>query len=154
MAWDEWEQLKTAAAERHSTRMQLNQLPGDQNGTSSGGSGASGSLRSDKKAWSSAGQGVGDLRDNISKALAKLEDGQKGLGKDSQCLTAAAQREVHTSWEGYVGKVRGRCEKLSGLLEKVGNDQLRTDESISAEIAKLKTEYKDTPTAGGQSKGR
>lgn len=27
MAWDEWEQLKSEAAEKSSARMQLNQLP-------------------------------------------------------------------------------------------------------------------------------
>ncbi|MEU6088982.1 hypothetical protein ABZ865_19585 [Streptomyces sp. NPDC047085] len=154
MAWEEWEQAKAAAVERQSAHMQLNQIPSDPGGTSSGGGGVSGKLRSDKAAWSTAGNGVGDLRDNISKALAKLGEGQKGLGEDSGCLTAAAQREVHTSWERYVGDVSGRCEKLAGLLEKVGNDQLRTDEAIKAEIAKVKTEYEDTPAAGGQSKGR
>ncbi|TVZ75923.1 hypothetical protein [Streptomyces sp. BK340] len=153
MAWDEWEQLKAAAVERQSAHMQLNQLPADLGGTSSGG-GVSGKLRSDKAAWSTAGDGVGDLRDNISKALAQLGEGQKGLGKDSGCLTAAAQREVHTSWERYVGDVSGRCDKLAGLLEKVGNDQLRTDEAIKAEIAKVKTAYEDTPAVGGQSRGR
>ena len=89
MAWDEWEQLKTTAAERHSTRMRLNQTPGDQNGTSSGGTGASGRLRSDKKAWAAAGQGVGDLRDSIGKALTKLEHGTPGLGKASGCSTGS-----------------------------------------------------------------
>jgi hypothetical protein len=29
MAWDEWEQLKAGAAERHSAEMQLNQASGD-----------------------------------------------------------------------------------------------------------------------------
>jgi hypothetical protein len=154
VAWEEWEQLKAAAAERHSARVQLNQLLADQGGTSSGSSGASGELRSDKKAWSAAGEGVGGLRGNIAKALAKLQDGQKGLGKDSECSTAAAQREVHTSWERYVRNVSGRCEKLAGLLEKVGTDQLRTDEAIRDEIAKLKIEYEDTPAVGGQSKSR
>ncbi|OIJ87762.1 hypothetical protein BIV25_38050 [Streptomyces sp. MUSC 14] len=149
MAWDEWEQLKAAAADRSTGRMQIDHLADPV-----GGGGVSGKLRSDKAAWSKVGGDVGDLRGNISKALAKLADGQKGLGKDSGCLTTAAQREVHTSWEHYVGNVSGRCEKLSGLLDKVGNDQLRTDEAISAEIAKLKTEYKDTPAVGGQSKGR
>jgi hypothetical protein len=32
MAWDEWEQLKSDAAQRGSTQMQLNQLPADQGG--------------------------------------------------------------------------------------------------------------------------
>ncbi|MEV6839146.1 hypothetical protein AB0N17_32355 [Streptomyces sp. NPDC051133] len=150
MAWEEWEHLKAAAAERSTGRMQIDHLA-DPGG---GGGGVPGNLRSDKAAWSKAGADVGELRGNISKALAKLEDGQKGLGKDSGCLTAAAQQEVHTSWERYVGNVSGRCDKLSGLLDKVGNDQLRTDEAISDEIAKLKTEYKDTSAVGGQSKGR
>ncbi|WP_329374276.1 hypothetical protein [Streptomyces sp. NBC_01483] len=39
MAWDEWEQLKTAASERHTTRMQLNQLPAGPGGSTPGGSG-------------------------------------------------------------------------------------------------------------------
>ncbi|MGW7527629.1 hypothetical protein [Streptomyces sp. NPDC054783] len=150
MAWDEWVQLKTAAAERSTGRMHIDHLADPVGGAG----GVSGELRSDKAAWSKAGGDVGGLRDNISKALAKLQDGQKGLGKDAGCLTAAAQREVHTSWERYAGNVSARCEKLSGLLDKVGHDQLRTDEAISAEIAKLKTEYQDTPAVGGQSMGR
>jgi hypothetical protein len=36
MAWDEWEQLKTAAADPHSTGMQLNQYPADQGSSVSG----------------------------------------------------------------------------------------------------------------------
>jgi hypothetical protein len=155
MAWEEWEELKATAAERHSARMQLNQLPADQGSTGTSSAGApSGKLRSDKAAWSKAGEGVGSLPENISKALAQLEDGQKGLGKDSGCLTAAAQRDVYDSWERYVKDVSGRCDVLAGLFEKVGNDQMRTDEAIKAEIAKLKVQYEDTPAVGGQAGGR
>jgi hypothetical protein len=150
MAWDEWEALKAAAAERSAGRMRIDHSADPMGG----GGGVPGTLRSDKATWSRAGHDVGGLRDDISKALAQLEDGQKGLGKESGCLAAAAQREVHTSWERYVGNVSGRCQKLSGLLEKVGTDQLRTDQAISAEIAKLKTECEDTSAVGGQSRGR
>ena len=110
----------------------------------------SGKLRSDKAAWSKAGQTVGSLPENISKALAKLEDGQKGLGKDSGCLTAAAQRDVYDSWERYVKDVSGRCGALAGLLEKTGNDQLKTDQAIKAEITELKVEYEDTPPSAAR----
>ncbi|MGX4688766.1 hypothetical protein [Streptomyces sp. JNUCC 63] len=154
MAWEEWEQLKAAAAGRHSGRMRLNQLPADQGGTSSGGSGASGRLRSDKKAWSAAGEGVGGLRGNIGKALTKLEDGQTGLGKGSGCLTAAAQKSVHASWERRVKDIGGLCDGLAGVLEKAGNDQLRTDEAIRAEIARLKVHSEDASAAGGSGRGR
>ncbi|WP_432105947.1 hypothetical protein [Streptomyces sp. bgisy091] len=41
MAWDEWEQLKAEVAERHSAKMQLNQIPAE-GGT--GGGAAQGSM--------------------------------------------------------------------------------------------------------------
>ena len=147
MAWEEWEQLKTAAAERQSTHMQLNQLPADQSGPSPSG-GASGKLRSDRAAWSKAGKGVGTLRDNIGKALTKLEDGQTGLGKASGYLTGAAQQSVYDSWERRVKDISELCDGLAGVLEKTGNDQLRTDDAIKAEIATLKVHSEGTAAAG------
>ncbi|MFF8099639.1 hypothetical protein ACF07S_07650 [Streptomyces sp. NPDC016640] len=147
MAWDEWEQLKTAAAEQHTAHMRLNQLPADQGGGTA-------DLISNKPVWTRAGTDIGSLREDISKAAAKLKDGQTGLGSDTGCLTAAAQKDVHASWETYVKNVSGRCEKLSGLLVKAGNDQVRTDESVEDEIKKLDVAYADTPAVGGQDKGR
>jgi hypothetical protein len=143
VAWDEWEQLKSAAAEQHAAQMQLNHVPLDPGG-------GTGTLVSNKPAWSKAGQDVGSLREDISKAMGKLTDGQKGLGDDAGCLTAAAQKDVHDSWETYVKNVSGRCGKLSALLEKAGNDQLKTDEAIEVEIGNLKVEYADTPAVGGK----
>ncbi|MEV1062012.1 hypothetical protein [Streptomyces sp. NPDC050263] len=143
MAWEEWEQLKSAAADQHAAQMQLNHVPSDPGG-------GTGTLVSNKPAWSKAGQDVGSLRQDISKAMAKLTDGQKGLGEDAGCLTAAAQKDVHDSWETYVKNVSGRCGKLSGLLEKAGNDQLKTDEAIEVEIGNLTVEYADTPAVGGK----
>ncbi|MFI9631027.1 hypothetical protein [Streptomyces sp. NPDC052042] len=155
MAWDEWEQLKTAAVERHTTQMQLNQLPTDLRGSTSGGSrGGAGDLRSDKAAWTKAGEGVGSLRKTLDKAWTKAELGQTGLGKESGYLTAAAQQDVYDSWRRYVKDVGEVCDELANVLEKSGNDQLRTDEAIKAEIAKLKTEHYEDPPAGGQAKER
>ncbi|MEV5431237.1 hypothetical protein [Streptomyces sp. NPDC052701] len=149
MAWEEWEQLKAAAAERHSARMQLNQLPADQ-----GGSGAHDRLRSDKKAWSAAGEGVGDLRDDIGKALTKLENGQTGLDKGSGCLTAVAQKSVYDSWERRMKDIGELCGGLAGVLEKAGSDQIRTDEAIKAEMARLKVHSEGTSAPDGSGKGR
>ncbi len=155
MAWEEWEQLKATAIDRHSARMQLNSLPMDPGGggTSSAGT-PSGKLRSDKKAWSAAGEGVGELRDTAGKALTKLEDGQTGLDKGSGCLTAAAQKGVYDSWERRVKDISELCDGLAGVLEKAGNDQLRTDQSIKAEIAKLRVRSEGGSVADGSGKGR
>ncbi|MFG3657798.1 hypothetical protein [Streptomyces sp. NPDC047706] len=147
MAWEEWEQLKSAA-EQHSAQMQLNQVP-----VEPGGSG-SGTLVSNKPAWSKAGQDVDSLRDDVSRAMRKLAEGQKGVGNDVGCLTAGAQTAVYESWERYIKSVSGRCSKISALLEKVGSDQLKTDEAIEAEIASLAVAYADTPAVGGQATGR
>jgi hypothetical protein len=140
MAWEEWEQLKTAAAEQHGTGMQLNQVPTDPGGT----------LVSNRPVWSKAGRDVGSLGNDLGKAKGKLADGQQGLGQDDGCLTAGAQRVVHASWEKYIENVGNRCEKLAGLFQKAGNDQLKTDESIQAEIGNLRVSYDDTPAVGGK----
>ncbi|QFZ74827.1 hypothetical protein GFH48_17490 [Streptomyces fagopyri] len=145
MAWAEWEQLKSAAAGQHSALTQLNHAdPG----------GGGGTLVSNKRAWAKAGEDVGSLREGVGKALGKLEDGQKGVGEDAGCLTAGAQKGVHDSWERYVKDVSGRCGKLSGLLEKVGSDLLKTDEAVGAEIGNLEAACSDTPAIGGQDKRR
>ncbi|MFC9286771.1 hypothetical protein [Streptomyces sp. NPDC057052] len=150
MAWEEWEQLKAAAAERRTTQMQLNQMPADQGGTGSGG--GVGKLRSDKAAWTKAGEDVGSLREDLGKAWGKAESGQTGLGKGTGILTAATQQGVYDSWERRVKDISELCDGLAGVLEKIGNDQLRTDQAIRDEIAKLKVESKDVSTADG--KGR
>lgn len=151
MAWDEWEQLKVAAGEQQSAHMQLNQLPADRGGIGTAGvyGPPSGNLRSDKAAWSKAGDGFGDLRDNVGKALAKLADGQTGLGRQAGCLTAATQRGVYDSWERRVKNIGLLCDRLAEVLEKTGNDQLRTDDAIKAEIDKLRVGSTDTSTADG-----
>jgi hypothetical protein len=151
MAWEEWEQLKSAAAERGAAHTELNQLPADQgpSGTPAV-PGEGDQLKSRKATWTKAGHDIRGLRDNIGKALTKLEEGQRGLGKDSGCLTAGAQHDVHASWKRYVTDVGKRCGALADVLEKTGNDQLRTDDAVRAELDRLKTEYQDTPAAGGQ----
>ncbi|MEX3103736.1 hypothetical protein DF268_42695 [Streptomyces sp. V2] len=141
MSWDEWEQLKSAAAER-TTHMQLNQYPSDAAG--------SGTLVSDRPVWTKAGQEVGAFREDIAKALGHLSDGQDGLGTDAGCLTAGAQKEVHDSWARYVKDVGGRCGKLAALLGKAGGDLSQTDDGVLVDIQNLRTAYADTPAVGGK----
>ncbi|WP_236242272.1 hypothetical protein [Streptomyces sp. CC228A] len=153
MSWDEWEQLKSEAAEHRATRMQLNQLPafggsGGRDGSSSG------ELKTQKKAWAQAGEGVNGLKSDISQGLKKLEDGQSGVQDASGCQSAAAQKELYTSWKAYVGKVSDRCGTLGGLLERAGRDLALTDKAIEEEFQNIKAKYRDTEAVGGQTKGR
>ncbi|GAA2655954.1 hypothetical protein [Streptomyces vastus] len=163
MAWDEWEQLKTAAAERQSAQMQLNQMPADQGASSSGGSdsgdpqwgggdGGSSRLKSSKAAWAKAGHDVGLLRESITKALTRLADGQTGLGDTAGCQAAVAQQELYESWKRYVGDVSGRCGDLGGLLEQSGHDLAKPDSALKEDLDRIRTRYQDTEAVGGQAK--
>ncbi|MEU3103213.1 hypothetical protein [Streptomyces griseoflavus] len=147
MAWEEWEQSKAAAAGRHTAPAPLHELPAHQGGGAP-------HLLSNRSAWTRAGGDIDALRTDISKATAKLKDGQTGLGSPSGCLTATAQKDIHVSWETYLTEVGGRCGKLSGLLVKAGNDQSETEQSITARITTLDAMYADTPAVGGRTTGR
>jgi hypothetical protein len=61
---------------------------------------------------------------------------------------------VYDSWERRVKDIGELCDGLAGVLEKTGNDQLRTDEAIKAEIARLKVHSEGTAASGGSGKGR
>ncbi|MFF3731284.1 hypothetical protein ACFYXM_13445 [Streptomyces sp. NPDC002476] len=151
MAWDEWEQIKADVTGRQPVAMRLNQAAAEP-GPSAGG--ATGTLKSSRKAWATAGEGIGSLRGNIRTALSRLEDGQAGLGEVTGCLSAAAQKDVYSSWRKYARSVGERCGTLQKLLEQAGNDQLTTDEAVKGELDKLKQKYADTDAVGGQDKGR
>ncbi|MEU9109721.1 hypothetical protein AB0D54_36400 [Streptomyces xanthophaeus] len=95
MAWDEWEQIKVGATDRQPV-MRLNQVPAE---PGTGLSAVTGGLKSSRKAWATAGDGVGSLRQSVSGALTKLEDGQAGLGATTGSLSAAAQKDLYDSWK-------------------------------------------------------
>ncbi|MCX4503474.1 hypothetical protein [Streptomyces anulatus] len=151
MAWDEWEQIKVDVADQKSTAMQINHLPVEPGPSASA---VTGGLKTNQKAWLTAGEGIGSLRKGAGTALTKLEDGQTGLGSETGCLSAAAQREVYASWKRYVENVSKRCGSLQGILGQVGHDQLKTDEAVKAEMKMLRLRYADTDATGGQAKGR
>ncbi|MFE5493840.1 hypothetical protein ACFQ8S_08280 [Streptomyces virginiae] len=152
MAWDEWEQIKAGAGDGRHVAMRLNQVPADPG--SGAPSAVTGGLQSSKKAWTTAAEGVGSLRQTIGTALTKLEDGQTGTGPTSGCLSAAAQKEVYDSWKKYAESVSERCGALQAILDQVGRDLLTTDEGVQAEMNRLAATYADTDAVGGRAGGR
>ncbi|MFB7918628.1 hypothetical protein [Streptomyces sp. NPDC056061] len=151
MAWDEWEQIKADVTHRQAVTMQLNHVPADP-GASTGT--VTGGLKSSKKAWLTAGEGIGSLCKGVGTALTELADGQAGIGRVADCLSAAAQKEVYDSWKKYAEGISERCGSLQRLLEQVGNDQLKTDEAVRAEIDRMRRKYADTAPVGGRPTGR
>ncbi|MER7521143.1 hypothetical protein [Streptomyces sp. NPDC126499] len=145
MPWDEWEQAKAETAARQSS-MRLNQVAPEQGG------GYSEDLKTDKRAWAKAGEGVSGLKDDVAKALSKLDSGQAGLGDTGGCQSAAAQKELYDSWKKYVGDVSGRCESLSRILQQSGHDLAKPDESVRQDLDAHAKRYADTAAVGGQAK--
>ncbi|MES9510528.1 hypothetical protein ABWJ92_29645 [Streptomyces sp. NPDC000609] len=151
MAWDEWEQIKSEVTDRQSVAMRINHVPME---PPTGPSAVTGGLKSSKKAWVTAGEGVGSLRRSIGAALTQLEDGQAGIGATTGCLSTAAQKDVYDSWKKYAERVSERCGALQKILEQVGHDLLSTDDAVEGEMQKLNLKYADTDAVGGRAKGQ
>ncbi|NML53231.1 hypothetical protein HHL19_30730 [Streptomyces sp. R302] len=117
-----------------------------------GGGGYSEDLKTDKKAWTRAGDGVTGLKESVTTSLTKLESGQAGLGDTGGIRSAAAQQELYASWKKYLGDVRARCDALGGTLKAAGHDLAKTDESVRQELDALAAKYGDTDAVGGQAK--
>ncbi|MFD5329449.1 hypothetical protein [Streptomyces sp. NPDC127092] len=147
MPWDEWEQLKAETAARQSSSMRLNQLPADP-----GGGGYSEDLKTDKRAWVKAGEGVSGLKEGVTTALTKLDSGQAGLGDGQGIQSAAAQKELYDSWKKYLGDVSGRCEALGKVLQQSGHDLAKPDDAVKQDLDALAKKYADTEAVGGQAK--
>ncbi|MFD5199805.1 hypothetical protein ACFWM7_06505 [Streptomyces sp. NPDC058375] len=147
MAWDEWEQLKAEAAQRHTVQVRLNQVgEGPDEGL--------GGVRSSKVSWTRAGESVGKLAGNARKALSELKHEQSGAAVNAEVLSGAAQKGVYRSWSKYITRVRDRCVALQDLLEKTGNDQFKNDDAVRAAFDGLAKKYEDTDGGGHDSRAR
>ncbi|MFI1165980.1 amino acid ABC transporter permease [Streptomyces sp. NPDC020801] len=135
MAWEEWEQLKTAAAERHGTRMQLNQVPADIGGSGSGAGGGSGTgrLRHTHGPWTRAATVADDLHTSTVKSKADLR-----LAHDDMALGGLASlatiKAVLASWEKRLGAVRDECSTLGPKLRQVAVDMGEVDQAVSTKV--------------------
>ncbi|MDX2761160.1 hypothetical protein [Streptomyces europaeiscabiei] len=113
MAWDEWEQLKTEAAERQSTHMQLNQADG-------GGGGSSalpekfGVLKASQTDLSKVGRIAhtlyNDLWDKARVAVPSSDSAASDLSKQGFAL-GSGLKHVSTRWE----------EQLKSLMDAVAH---------------------------------
>ncbi|WCN03591.1 hypothetical protein [Streptomyces sp. M92] len=131
MAWDEWEQLKAAAAERHSTRMQLNQYPGDR-----GGEGTQGDLEVGHKDLEAVGKAAHELFDDFTRysdhARAASEVAASGLKSEGFDL-GAALAHVAERWGEQAKTLLDACAHISNHLRFTKN-QHDADESYIAGV--------------------
>ncbi len=84
MAWDEWEQLKAEAAERHTVQVRLNQVGENSDG-------GLGGVQSSKVSWTRAGESVGKLAGDVRKALSALKHEQAGAVISADVLSVLSR---------------------------------------------------------------
>ena len=149
----DWAGLKQRATGAGGTRMNLASADGDESWAGATKRDKPGNLKTHRAGWTGAGKNVGDLRKNLRKALAMLEEGQGGLGPDSQTggiESGAAQREVYASWKRYLEDVSGRCGTLHDRMTKAGQSHHSNDDDIRGTFTGLADKYRDTPDVGGR----
>ncbi|GGT41684.1 hypothetical protein [Streptomyces chromofuscus] len=131
MAWDEWEQLKSQAAERQSTQMQLNQLdPGSGGGYTQDPS-HFGDLAVSQGDLAKIGKNAfglyNDLWNRGRRAVPTSETAAGTLSKDGFTL-GGALKHVATRWDEQLSSLRDACAHISNhmtVTKKLhsGNDQ-------------------------------
>ncbi|MER5850396.1 hypothetical protein ABT126_25960 [Streptomyces sp. NPDC002012] len=115
MAWDEWEQLKSEAAERHSTQMQLNQVePGG------GGPIPQGDLKVNQQDLAAIGNTAyrmyGDLEKAGDHARAATQKAAGGLKTETFAIGAALDH-VASRWIDQVRSLLDACAHISNHLD-------------------------------------
>ncbi|MFE9405943.1 hypothetical protein ACFYNY_30030 [Streptomyces sp. NPDC006530] len=118
MGWDEWEQLKTAAAERHSTQMRLNASSPSQSG-----SGDKPELRHSDKPWTHAASVAHDLAEDAASDMRELTRAHENIPRATVGLSCVAKlSSVLESWDLRIAAIREECGTLELALRQVAVD--------------------------------
>ncbi|MEV8551087.1 hypothetical protein AB0L04_14825 [Streptomyces glaucescens] len=141
MAWDEWEQLKSQAAERQSTQMQLNQLdPGDGSPGIAGGPSKYGDLKvpnaSLTKISKSAHTLYNELWDKARVAVPSTDSAAGDLSKQGFALGAALQH-VSLRWEQQLKSLMDACAQITNHLQVTKNIHAGDDNFIVRQMSSI-----------------
>ncbi|MEV6546631.1 hypothetical protein [Streptomyces sp. NPDC051665] len=139
MAWDEWEQLKSQAAERHSAKMELNQLPADPGGGGGSGDGPQGDLRVSQKDLATVGDAAYQLHQDFTHfstyARAASLTAAGGLTKQGFALGAALDH-VAERWADQTRSLLDATAHISNHLDYTkgahAGDEVYIADSISS----------------------
>lgn len=137
MAWDEWEQLKAQAADRHSARMQLNQYPGDQ-----GGDGTQGDLVVGQTDLEAVGKAAHNLFDDFTShsghARVSSEAAAGGLKGEGFALGNALEH-VTQRWGEQAKTLLDACAHISNHLRFTKNRHTADESYIVGAVSSIST---------------
>ncbi|MBG0852811.1 hypothetical protein I2W78_13415 [Streptomyces spinoverrucosus] len=138
MAWDEWEQLKTDAAERGVTQTRLNQLPADR-----GAGSAEGDLVVNQEDLGAVGHDAYLLYEDLQSGadIAGAGANKEGVGSSSQAAAAlkshgfaagAALESTVDIWTSQLKTVLQACAHISNHLDYTKKRHADDDAKIGA----------------------
>lgn len=137
MAWEEWDRLKAQAADRHSTRMQLNQFPADQ-----GGDGSQGDLVVGHKDLEEVGKAAHELFDHFTTysghARVASEAAAGGLKGEGFALGGALEH-VTQRWSEQTKTLLDACAHISNHLRYTRNQHAADDSYIAGVVSSIST---------------
>ncbi|MFJ4922731.1 hypothetical protein [Streptomyces sp. NPDC088725] len=120
MGWDEWEQLKAEAAEKRSTRMELNQAP-DPGGYAGE---YEGDLKVNQSDLAAVGNAAFELHGKLSRlgghAHASSVSAGSGLRNESFAIGGALEH-VAERWDEQVQSLLDACGHISNHLDYTKN---------------------------------
>ncbi|MFF9408765.1 hypothetical protein ACF1B0_25050 [Streptomyces anandii] len=135
MAWEEWEQLKAKAADRHSARMRLNQYPADQ-----GGAGTRGDLVVGHKDLEAVGKAAHDLFDHLTAYSGHVrvasEAAAGGLTSEGFALGGALEH-VTQRWSEQTRTLLDACAHISNHLRFTKNQHAADDSYIAGAVSSI-----------------
>ena len=141
MAWDEWEQLKTQAAQHHSTNMELNQLPADPGGGTSGDS-PQGDLRVSQKDLAAVGNAAYQLHQDFARYsdLARSASFKAAGGLKSQGFALGdALDHVAQHWVDQVQSLLDATAHISNHLDYTKGAHAGDEVYIAGTISSIST---------------
>ncbi|MFJ8821409.1 hypothetical protein ACIREE_06460 [Streptomyces sp. NPDC102467] len=135
MAWDEWEQLKSHAADKHAAHMQLNSASVDGGySTPTTGSGGPDLLITDTP-WTGAARVAEELRTSTQDGLTALKKSADGIGGGTEGFDCTvALKEIQPTWEARLTAVRDECDHLHGTLGQTGKKFGEVDHGVKDEV--------------------
>ncbi|MEV0736250.1 hypothetical protein AB0I51_09810 [Streptomyces sp. NPDC050549] len=141
MAWDEWEQLKAQAAERHSAKMELNQLAPDPGG-SEGGDSAQGDLRVNQRDLAAVGDAAYQLYQGFTHysgyARTASVTAAGGLKKQGFALGAALDH-VAERWAEQTRSLLDATAHISNHLDYTKGAHAGDEVYIAGTISSIST---------------
>lgn len=170
MAWEEWEQLKSAATEQDATRMQLNRLPDErEDRPAGGGGGANGDLTVDHQDLVAVGNSAFKLFEGLGNHGRDAWSSSQTAAKDlttQEFELGAALHVVQDRWEKSLKTLLDACAHISNHMDSTKNahagdsglilgivGHANADAAISDALASEKEQNDSLKTKGDLMKG-